>query len=267
MPINAACFIALSVFGLMSVSKSFLLCWILLILFWLFYSLKQGVSKFAKFSIIAIICAAAIYFYAFDAINLYIFRFIENSDGTLGDLTTGRTDIWKRYIDTIFRDMRILFFGKGVNAVITGMKGTHNTYLEALFSLGFVGSALLVFLLKSCMGKLVSKPIMFIPVTILAVRMFAISMLTYDNLWFYLAIIVCLSRYTGRIGNGIEHGGKSENYRLAYTAKKHSFLQEECYVRKRHQVWLRCQVYKSIWRSSKNQNWRVFFGNGKYAGI
>lgn len=215
MAVNVACFIALSVFGLMSISKSFLLCWILLIVFWLCLSMKQGIGRFMKFLIIAIICGAAIYFYAFDAINGYIFRFIETGGGTLGNLTTGRTDIWKRYIDVIFNDAKILFFGNGLNTVIMGMKATHNTYLEALYALGIFGSILFVFSLKTCMGKIVSKPIMLVPVVLLLVRMFAISILTYDNLWFYVAIIVCMSKYLETVEGGARKPGSATEGREA----------------------------------------------------
>lgn len=36
---------------------------------------------------------------------------------------------------------------------------------------------------------------MLIPIMILVIRMLAIGILTYDNLWYYIAIIVCLFGY------------------------------------------------------------------------
>ena len=39
---------------------------------------------------------------------------------------------------------------------------------------------------------------MLIPIMTLVIRMMAIGILTYDNLWYYLAIIVCLFRYLDR---------------------------------------------------------------------
>lgn len=193
--ISTVCFIVLSVFGLMSVSKSFLLSWILLVVFWFVLSIKQGARKFIKFIIIAIICCAVVYFCAFDSINTYILRFTEDNGGTLESMTTGRTDIWKIYTETIFYNIKIFFFGNGLNTTILGVKGTHNTYLEIIFSLGLTGCSLFIVSIRNCMGKIISKSIMLVPIIILLIRMLAIGILTYDNLWFYLAIIVCLSRY------------------------------------------------------------------------
>ena len=48
--------VILSVFGLMSVSKSFLIAWIFLIICWLLISIKQGVRKTIKFLIVALLC-------------------------------------------------------------------------------------------------------------------------------------------------------------------------------------------------------------------
>ena len=199
--INTVFFATLSVFGLMSVSKSFLVCWVLLIIFWFGFAVRRGIGKLMKFLIIVLICGAVIYLYAFDSINTYVFRFFVAGGGTLADLTTGRTDIWQRYISAIFGDIKIIFFGNGLNTVFENMKGTHNTYLEALFSLGIVGSGLFLFAMKTCARKMVSRPIMLIPVCILLVRMVAINMLTYDNLWLYFAVIVCMSRYIEKTDN------------------------------------------------------------------
>ncbi len=201
--IYTVCLIALSAFGLMSVSKSFLLCWMLLIVFWFVLSIKQGVGNFMKFLMIGIIGCVVVYLYAYDSINAYIFRFIGDSGGTWGSITTGRTNIWKQYIDIIFNDIKIFLFGNGLNTIASGLKGTHNTYLEALFSLGILGTGLLMASIKACMGKIISKPIMWIPVIILFVRMIAIGILTYDNLWLYLAIFVCISRYVATINNEV----------------------------------------------------------------
>ena len=66
-----ACFIVLSVLGIMSVSKSFLITWLLLVICWLFVSAKHGKRKFREFAFAAIICLAAIYLFAYDYVNLY----------------------------------------------------------------------------------------------------------------------------------------------------------------------------------------------------
>ena len=196
--------VALSVFGLMSVSKSFLISWIFLIIFWLFISIKQGVRKTVKFLIVAIFGAMVIYFFAYESINTYLYRLLGDSSGNLESITTGRTEIWISYLNEILDNIKILFFGNGMNTIseTIGM-GTHNTYIETLFSLGFFGTIILLVTLRISTGKIVLKQGVWIPIMVLMIRMFALGMLTYDNLWFYLAIISLLTRETKQI-NDIE---------------------------------------------------------------
>ena len=185
--------IALSIFGLMSVSKSFLFAWMLLMLCWFILSIKQGVGKFTKFMFVGIIGAALAYYFAYDYINTYLFRFTEDSDGTLDSITTGRWEIWSVYLKTIFNDTKILFLGNGLNTIIEKIElGAHNTYLEMLFALGIVGTIILMIALRISIGQAKFKGVVLIPVAILLVRMVAISILSYDNLWFYLAILEML---------------------------------------------------------------------------
>ena len=195
-PIHNICIVALSVFGLMSVSKSFLLAWLLLVAFWFIISLRQGIGNVAKFFFVAIMGAAVIYLFAYDYINSYFARLAQDSNATsIDDVTTGRTEIWRAYIKVIFGNLDILVFGKGLKAILKSAgKGTHNTYLETLFQSGIVGTTVTIASIKACMGKVSLKGAIWLPVLMLLIRMLGIGILTYDNLWFYFVIIVILSR-------------------------------------------------------------------------
>ncbi len=187
--------IALSVLGLMSVSKSFLIAWVLLMICWLLISVKQGVRKTIKFLVVATIAAVVIYYFAADYINSYIYRLMQDSSGTLESITTGRSTIWIGYIEEIFGDIKILFFGNGLKSISESIGlATHNTYIELLYCLGIFGAIIFLLTLRIGVGKIELKQGNWIPVIILMVRMFALNMLTYDNLWFYLTIILLLSR-------------------------------------------------------------------------
>ncbi len=186
--------LALSIFGLMSVSKSFLLTWLLLVVCWFFLSIKQGMGKLAKFMFVVLIGAIVTYYFAYDYINTYLFRFIEDSSGTLESITTGRTELWGIYFKEAVSDVKIFFFGNGLNTILDYLdKGPHNTYLEFLFNLGVVGSLLLFIALGLCKGRAKFKGATWIPVIMLMIRMFAIGILAYDNLWFYLAVLLMLA--------------------------------------------------------------------------
>lgn len=192
-PIHSVCLIALSIFGLMSVSKSFLLVWALLMVCWIVISFKQGVRKFAKTMFMIVLGGVIIYLFAYDYINTYILRFIEDEASNIGDITTGRYDLWVAYGNAIFGSFDIFVFGNGINAMLATVgKGAHNTYLECWFNLGIIGITLFVYTLRVCFGKLRLKNAVWIPVVALAVRMLAIGIFTYDNIWFYFAIIYVL---------------------------------------------------------------------------
>ncbi len=187
--------VILSVFGLMSISKSFLLAFVLLMICWLVVSVKQGVRKAIKFIIVIAVGAMVVYYFAHDYINAYMYRLMEDSAGTLDSITTGRSYIWVGYIGEIMSNIRIFFFGNGLKTISEeiGM-ATHNTYIEFLYSLGIFGTCIFLLTLRAGLGKIKLKYGIWIPVIILMVRMFALNMLTYDNLWFYLATISLLTR-------------------------------------------------------------------------
>ena len=52
---------------------------------------------------------------------------------------------------------------------------------------------LLFITVKVAMRRVLIQKIILIPITVLLIRMFGIGIMTYDNLWFYLLIIVILS--------------------------------------------------------------------------
>lgn len=184
----------LSALGIMSVSKSFLICWIILLAIWLILSLRQGIGGAIRYVLIAALCLVGVYILAFDSVNLYLFRLAQDSEGELDDLFTGRLDIWKGYLEIIFSNQKILLFGNGLGTMADFGRGTHNTYLDALFNLGIVGSGVFMFALKQSFGKIVVRPIMWVPVLMLLIRMMAIGYLTSDNLWLYLALFVIMAR-------------------------------------------------------------------------
>ena len=184
----------LSVFGLMSVSKSFLVSFIVLIILWFVLSMKQGVQKLFKFLMIVLIAALVVYLFAYESINLYIFRLTEDQGGSMGEFTTGRSDIWMDYLTGFVGDIKIFFLGNGINNFVKSGASPHNTYLDLFYFMGIVGTVLFIMCLKMSLGRIVVKPIMWVPVIILLVRMMAIDLLTHDNLWFYFGLFVILAK-------------------------------------------------------------------------
>ena len=194
-PIFLVFFVLLPIFGLLSLSKSFLITLLLLIVCWFILSIKRGIGGMARFVFIAIVGLAIAYYVAYDAINASLLRFMGDSSSSLEQVTTGRSAIWVHYVDALLEDFKILFFGNGLNTILESAgKGAHNTYLESLFSLGITGTVILLSAIGLAIGKISLKNAVWVPFLLLLVRMFAIGILTYDNLWFYLLILVLISK-------------------------------------------------------------------------
>ena len=219
-------FSVLSVFGFTSVSQSFLVVWMMLVFFWFLISLQKGIGNLAKFVFVAILGLSLMSYFAFDYLVAFAYRLFEENQGTLSSATTGRTDIWVEYLDAIFSDMRILFFGNGINTLLF-KKGTHNTYLESVFYFGLCGTTILCAMLRAGMQKIITAKIMWIPVLTLMVRMLAIGFITQDDLWFYLGLVVVLSGYCSKesINKNLEDRGQVDvSDRLVAKTKRNKIL-------------------------------------------
>ena len=179
-PIHIVLMISLSILGFMSLSKSFLLTWLLLIILWFIVSAKQGLTGLSKFVFICIIGVVLIYYFAYDSINSYIFRLFGSGANSLDDVTTGRSTIWEKYVNILLNDLKILFFGNGINTISYDVGlGTHNTYLESIFYLGIIGTTIFGITVTLAMGKINLKKFGWVPILVLLIRMFAINILTY----------------------------------------------------------------------------------------
>lgn len=189
-------FVVLSVFGFMSVSKSFLLVWFVLVVILLLYGFHNNGVTFFKFFILLIATAAFIYFFAKESVDTYIIRLTQDTGESLSDVTTGRTDIWISYLKATFKSEKVLLFGAGLGEILE--KGTHNTYLECIYGLGIIGTAIYMFTLKMSLAikNLPKNMVYYIPVLILLIRFMGIGVFVNDSLWYYL-VIICLSLIDG----------------------------------------------------------------------
>ena len=191
-PIYMILFGVLAVFGLMSVSKSFLLVLAVMVVILLLNSLRRGGTAFFKLSFVLILAGILILVFAKESVETYILRLNEDSGSDISSVTTGRADIWLEYIKTMLKDFKILFFGAGLGQMLE--KGSHNTYIEMIYYIGLIGSALYLFVLKSSIAikKIPGNILYYIPLLVLLIRFVGISMFMQDSLWYYIAIICLL---------------------------------------------------------------------------
>lgn len=182
-------FVVLTAIGLLSLSKSFLISWLALIFFMLILIFKSHKKEAKRLIFVVFGVVVVIYLIAAEQINAYIIRFM-GTMSSMSEFTTGRTDIWLNYISVIWNNLKILFFGNGVNGALLNGRSPHNTYLEMVYSLGIFGSILFIIVLKKCFNFKIKKHtgVQYLPLAILLIRFLAIGLFTSDYLWFYLII-------------------------------------------------------------------------------
>lgn len=192
---NTILFICLTVFGLMSISKSFLVACAFLVAMLLFFSLRNGLRSFIGVFLFLVIAGISVYYFAEDSINGYITRLLQDSESNsdMSSVTTGRWGIWETYLNAIFEDPKLLFLGKGIGGSLVNSSGAHNTYIEFIYYLGIVGTTIYLCVLKSVIALPHKKrnALLYVPIMVVLIRFLAVGVLVYDNVWFYYALI-CL---------------------------------------------------------------------------
>jgi len=194
-PIYMVLFGVLAIFGLMSVSKSFLIVFAIMVVILLLNSLRQGATTFMKLLLALIAAGILILTFARESVETYIIRLNADSNAeSLSAVTTGRGEIWIGYIKTMLKDFKTLFFGAGLGERLE--KGSHNTYIEMIYHIGLIGSALYFFVLKSSVAikKFPRNILYYVPFFVILVRFIGISMFTQDSLWYYITIICLLAK-------------------------------------------------------------------------
>ena len=75
---------------------------------------------------------------------------IDRIKGTtsMATLTTGRTSIWRDYLNYFNSHLGMLIMGHGINNVSLNGLMAHNTYIDMLFQMGIIGTFLLMVLLS-----------------------------------------------------------------------------------------------------------------------
>lgn len=141
----------LTVFGFLTISKSFMLVYIVIFAVTAVIVLKNGNPIENCLLMIGVI---AIFMVGFSEDGL-ISKVLERitSANNVNELTTGRSDIWENYMNLINSDPSIVVFGTGLTNHMLNKKGSHNLFIEVIYYLGLMGVVLLVLGMYFCLRK------------------------------------------------------------------------------------------------------------------
>lgn len=131
---------SLVLFGLLTYSKSFFLCLILLAGIYVLWLFRDRKVFWASLIVIAIMLAAAVMLLLeFSPLMVILQRF--SGKQTLSSMTTGRTDVFLLYWAQVTKSYGNFFIGLGQKAYRI-YKDPHNLYLEIMYHTGLVGLSL-----------------------------------------------------------------------------------------------------------------------------
>lgn len=127
--------------GMLSASKMFVIVFSCLCVFWIPVLMEKsgrGNSRVRMF--IGLLCAGAI-FLSSSAFK-ELFKIIDDRfayAANISELTTGRTDIWKSYINEFLENLDITLLGEGYTEASVNGKSSHNTVIQGIYQFGLIG--------------------------------------------------------------------------------------------------------------------------------
>lgn len=141
----------LTVFGFLTISKSFMLVYIVIFAVTAVTVLKNGNPIENCLLMIGVIAILIVGFSEGGLISSVLERII--SSNNMHELTTGRSTIWEYYMELFASDPSVLVFGTGLTNSLLHGKGTHNIYFETIYYLGFAGILILLFCIYFCLKR------------------------------------------------------------------------------------------------------------------
>lgn len=189
-------FIVLSIFGFMSVSQSFIVTFVVMILLLLISYARTKPRKLLGIILILIIMTYVIYmFLDASTIETILFRMGEiDVDGSdVSELTSGRAELWLYYLKYLSSNLGVLLLGRGIGASNLPMGASHSYYIDMLYHLGIVGTILYILLLIKLFGNVNSRfkrtnVYQYLPWAIFLIRGMARNLIASEQLVFMLLL-------------------------------------------------------------------------------
>lgn len=150
-------------FGLKSISKMFIILLGCIILVWVFNLIIQNRNLTYK-STIVLFALTVIGFVILnnifsEQINLYLMRLGYITD--TASLTTGRSELWRVYLDYLMNHPDKIYFGIGLSPdqvqILYNSNNAHLTLIEIIYQVGFFGGLLLLLWWRSIWHEVDNK--------------------------------------------------------------------------------------------------------------
>lgn len=197
--------IVLSIVGVFSASKMFLIVFSLLCVLYFIRNAKYKRFLLQGIPLIIVVLCGLYYLFGdvlLSLIDKILLRFISETDNTisLSKMTTGRYELLLYYLNLLFNNISMFLFGMGLryNRILNHLVA-HNTYIDILVSWGLpMGIGFLVYLIKIIKKHVrIFEFYQFIHFFIFCLIIFSLSSFTAD-MFYYLLFLVVGSMKEGR---------------------------------------------------------------------
>lgn len=186
-------YMALTVFGAMTGSKSFLLmlCFVLIVIIVESFKNKRYVLGFT-FSVFCAVGIVLVLNGSITAFNTTLER-LTSSTSSLSSFTTLRSDLWEKYISAFWEHPFKTIIGNGLGQDYT-FTAPHNTIIDYIDLYGIVGSTLFII---ACNVAIIDKgasrhSLNYIPAISLFIMYFSLSMIRFFDYPFQLTLACML---------------------------------------------------------------------------
>lgn len=195
--LNIVFAVVLAIFGLLSLSKMFLILLIVILILFLFSWIKEkGFSNSKNITVLIVLilglCLGMHFILNSDSVQLILMRMDDSAN--INDFTTNRSDTWIKYAKALWDDFNFFFIGVDNNDAVVGRHVTHNTFIQIWWKLGLVGIGLVltwfVLVWNKCKKKNISGTLMMFVGCLGAA--IAIDLLFFEQFfWFFAFFVIC----------------------------------------------------------------------------
>ena len=183
--------------GFLTYSKSYFLCIVLFLIMLILFVLFPKHKCWALISLVGIGVAVWLVINGrIEAINMILARFAQEN------LTTGRTALNQVYLQYIYDNTKVLFFGDGISAdrFSGASNNVHCLYIEILYKLGIIGAGLycgtLVATLSKAKKQIERRFVNYLPLVFFLLMFGFLAGTVNYALPFYIIIVALTFNYT-----------------------------------------------------------------------
>lgn len=197
---------ATGLFGFKTYSKSFFLIFLIVLLVILVELRKDHQKRsLAVFLSLIAVFTALTFMGRLSGVTSILFRLDQAEN--FSQLTTGRTDLWAKYLRVIFSDPLRSLVGGSLSARVIDGKGVHCFYLEMVYYFGLAGAALFFSTIFSAFLSAIrpnrASDAGLAAVSVIAIMYLFLQMLFSNELFFHLFYLILLCRYSAKPGQAL----------------------------------------------------------------